>query len=96
MPEDTFSHVAGSNVFLFLYKRLNCGYSSEATLQGTSNVYIRYTVASHYFKHGVGVGVWEEGRGFFFMEGLCAYVSLAWDMPTGPRLHFYQTLSKYI
>ena len=76
MPEDTFSHVAGSNVFLFLYKRLNCGYSSEATLQGTSNVYIQYTVASHYFKLGVGVGGGGGGVGggqrvFFHGGTLC-------------------------
>ena len=40
----------GFKCFLILYKKLKCGYSSEATLQGTSNVYIRYTVDSRYFK----------------------------------------------
>ena len=23
-------------------------------------------------------------------------ISLAWDMPTGPPLHFFKTLSKYV
>ena len=35
-------------------------------------------------------------RGDNYITKKMRVVCLAWDMPTGPSLHFYQTLSKYV